>query len=427
MPRIAGPLFALLMFGLALSALHHLLREHHLRDVLAAAGQIPARQLSWAALLTALSYLSLTGYDAVALLYIRRPLGYPKIAVASFVSYAFSMNLGFAPVTGSAVRYRVYSGWGLTAVDVAKIVAFCGIAFWLGFLALAGVAFLAEPAALPTVLPVPLASTRVVGAVFLVLVAGLLVWGAWMRRPIRIRRWEWRTPSTGISLLGIAVSCTDWALAGGVLYVLLPESVPHGYPGFLTLFLLAQLVGVISTVPGGLGVFESAMVLLLHEHVSTPPLVGALLVFRAVYYLAPFGVAVLALGAAELHRHRIVVRRVSAQVGDWIAPVVPHVFAATTFVAGAILLFSGATPALAPRLHLIRDLLPLPVVELSHFAGSVAGAMLLILARGIQRRLNAAYVLTAVLLGVGIVASLLKGADYEEAIALAIMLAALLP
>ncbi|HUU98710.1 MAG TPA: bifunctional lysylphosphatidylglycerol flippase/synthetase MprF [Phycisphaerae bacterium] len=426
-PRIAGPLFALLMFALALSALHHLLREHHLRDVLAAAGQIPARQLGWAMLLTALCYLTLTGYDAVALLYIRRPLAYPKIAVASFVSYAFSMNLGFAPVTGSAVRYRVYSGWGLTAVDVAKIVVFCGIAFWLGFIALAGVSFLVVPAALPSVLAVPLASTHVVGAVFLVLVAGLLVWGAWMRRPIRIRQWEWAAPSTGISLLGIAVSCTDWALAAGVLYVLLPTDVPHGYPGFLTLFLLAQLVGVISTVPGGLGVFESAMVLLLHEQVPTPPLVGALLVFRAVYYLAPFGVAVLALGAAEAYRHRIVVRRVSAQVGDWIAPVVPHVFAATTFVAGVILLFSGATPALAPRLHLIRDLLPLPVVELSHFVGSVAGAMLLILARGIQRRLNAAYVLTAVLLGVGIVASLLKGADYEEAIALAIMLAALLP
>jgi uncharacterized membrane protein YbhN (UPF0104 family) len=88
-PRIAGPLFALLMFGLALSALHHLLREHHLRDVLAAAGQIPARQLGWAALLTALSYLTLTGYDAVALLYIRRPLAYPKIAVASPSGWGF--------------------------------------------------------------------------------------------------------------------------------------------------------------------------------------------------------------------------------------------------------------------------------------------------------------------------------------------------
>lgn len=425
--RGVGPLFAMLMFGLALLALHHLLREHHLRDIVTAARRIPARQLAWGVLLTLVGYLALTGYDAVALLYIRRPLAYPKIALASFVSYAFSMNLGFAPVTGSAIRFRIYSDWGLTVVDVAKIVAFSGCTFWLGFLTLGGVAFVWQPAALPAALHLPFGSTRILGGMFLVIVVLLLVWGAWMKRPIQIHKWELRTPGTRVSLLGILVSCADWALAAAVLYLLLRNDLPHGYAGFLTPFLLAQLAAVISTVPGGMGVFESAMVLLLHDQLPTPSLVGALLVFRGIYYLAPFGVAVLALGVTEALRHRVAVRRVSTMVADWVAPVVPQVFAVSTFAAGAILLFSGATPALAPRMHLIRDLFPLPVIELSHFVGSVTGAMLLILARGIQRRLNAAYALTSVLLGVGIVASLLKGADYEEAIALAIMLAALLP
>ena len=425
--RIVGFLFALLMFTLALITLHGLLRDYHLHEIFKAAQQIPHRQLWWAVILTLLGYLALTGYDAVALLYIRRPLAYPKIALASFVSYAFSMNLGFAPITGSAVRYRVYSSSGLMAVDVARIVAFCGIVFWLGFLTLAGVSFLVEPAELPSVLSMPLGSTRVLGIVFLSIVVGILVLNAWLRRPIRVQQWQWAAPSTTTSLLGLAVSCADWALVAGVLYVLLPASLPHGYPGFLTLFLLAQLIGVISTVPGGLGVFESAMVLLLSDQIPRPELVGALLVFRAIYFLAPFGLAVLTLGASEAYRHRWTVRRVSAQVGDWLSPIVPQFFAATTFIAGLILLFSGATPALTPRMHLVRDLLPLPVVEISHFAGSVAGVLLLILARGIQRRLNAAYVLTVALLGIGIAASLLKGADYEEAIALSVMLVALLP
>lgn len=424
--RVAGPLFALVMFVVAAAALHHLLREYHLRDIVAAAGEISGRQRGWAALLTLASYFTLTGYDAVALLYIRRPLAYTKIALASFVAYAFSMNLGFAPLTGSAVRYRVYSGWGLGAVDVARIVAFCGVAFWLGFLALAGSAFLLEPTALPTVVPVPLASTRVLGFVFLAIVAGVLIYRGFGHHTLRVRRWEFEMPSLGVTLLGAGVALVDWAIAAAVLYVLLPADIPHGYAGFLTIFLLAQLVGVLSTVPGGLGVFESALVLLLHGQIPTPPLVGALLVFRAIYFLAPFGVAVVALAGVEAYRHRAVVRRVSTQLGDWAAPTVPHVLAATTFLAGVILLVSGATPALTPRLHIVRDLLPLPVIEISHFLGSVIGTLLLVLARGIQRRLNAAFVLTTILLAVGALVSLLKGADYEEAIALTVMLAALL-
>ena len=125
--RIAGALFALLMVTLALTALHHLLREHHLRDILASGRAIPARHLGLAALATVSAYIALTGYDTLAFLYIRRPLAYPRIALTSFVSYAFSMNLGFGPITGTAVRYRLYSGWGLGAVDVAKVVAFCGL------------------------------------------------------------------------------------------------------------------------------------------------------------------------------------------------------------------------------------------------------------------------------------------------------------
>ncbi|MBU0641336.1 MAG: DUF2156 domain-containing protein [Planctomycetes bacterium] len=415
------------MFSLALTALHHLLREHHLRDILASARAIPGARLGWAALLTLLGYVALTGYDALAFVYIRRPLAYPKIALTSFVSYAFSMNLGFAPVTGSAVRYRLYSGWGLGAVDVAKVAAFCGLTIWLGLLTLGGVVFLLEPSALPAALRLPFLSTHVFGGVFLAIVAAYLAVVTRMRRPLRFRGWEIAAPPTGLSLTGILVSSADWALAAAVLYTLLPTTLHLSYPAFLSIFLLAQVVALASHVAGGLGVFESAILLLLHDQTDTPALVGALLVFRVVYYLAPFGLAVLLLGSSEILRRRAAFARVASFFSGWATPVVPPALALAVFVGGAILLFSGSTPTLHGRLVWLRDFLPLPVVEFSHFVGSLVGAALLILARGIQRRLDVAYPLTIVLLVVGIVASLLKGLDYEEAIALAVMLVAFIP
>jgi phosphatidylglycerol lysyltransferase len=426
-PRIAGPLFALLMFSLALTALHHLLREHHLHDILASARAIPGRRLGWAALLTVLGYVALTGYDALAFLYIRRPLAYPKIALTSFVSYAFSMNLGFGPITGSAVRYRLYSGWGLGAVDVAKVVAFCGLTIWLGFLTLGGAVFLIEPTALPTAMRLPFLTTHLLGGVFLVIVAIYLIAVARTRRPFRIRGWEIAAPPIGLSLTAILVSSADWALAAAVLYALLPAALHVSYPAFLSMFLLAQVVGLASHVPGGLGVFESAILLLLHDQADTPALVGALLVFRVIYYLAPFGLAVLLLGLSEALRRRAAFARLASIFSGWATPVVPPALAFTVFVGGAILLFSGSTPTVHGRLAWLRDFLPLPVVEFSHFLASLAGAALVVLARGIQRRLDFAYPLTIALLVVGIAASLLKGLDYEEAIALAVMLLAFIP
>ncbi|HUU98066.1 MAG TPA: bifunctional lysylphosphatidylglycerol flippase/synthetase MprF [Phycisphaerae bacterium] len=427
MPRIAGPVFALFMFVLALTALQHLLGEHHLRDILASARAIPAGHIGLAALATVLAYVALTGYDALAFLYIRRPLAYPKIALTSFVSYAFSMNLGFGPITGTAVRYRLYSGWGLGAVDVAKVVAFCGVTIWLGFLTLGGVVFLIEPTAVPTAIRLPFLTTHLLGGMFLAAVAVYLITVARMRRPLRIRGWELTAPPTGLSLSGILVSSADWALAAAVLYSLLPSTSQLSYPAFLGIFLLAQIAGLASQVPGGLGVFESAILLLLHEQADTPALAGSLLAFRGIYYLGPFGVAVLLLGSSGVLRRRAAFARWASLFSDWATPVIPPVLAFTVFVGGAILLFSGSTPTLHGRMGWLRDFLPLPVVELSHFLGSLAGAALLVLARGIQRRLDVAYPLTIALLVVGIAASLLKGLDYEEAIALAVMLVAFIP
>lgn len=425
--RYAGPVIAVVLFAAALATLHHILRDYHYHDILRSARAVPRGTIMWALMLALAAYLTMTCYDALALAYTGHGLPYGQVALASFVSYALSMNLGFAPLTGGAARYRLYSSWGLSAVDVAKIVAFCGLTFWFGFLALAGLVFLLEPRTLPDIAHFRYIPPQAIGLLFIVAVVAFFVWTARPGTALRWGNWEVPHPPLKLSLTALLVAGVDWALAAAVLYALLPPSVHVSFPAFLSFYLLAQLLAVVSSVPGGLGVFESSLLLLMRDLSPPAPLVGALLLYRVVYYLLPFGLAVGLMAGHEVLQRRALVRRVADALGDWMTPLVPQVLALTTFVAGAVLLFSGATPTLAGRLHMLRGLLPLPVVEVSHFVGSVSGVGLLLLAHGLQRRVDAAYWLSVALLVVGVAASLLKGLDYEEAITLTVMLLALLP
>ena len=425
--HLVGPLIAVVLFAGALWVLHQIFRNYHYRDLVASIAAIPGYRV-WAAIgLAVLGYIVLTGYDSLGFLYVRRPLHYLKVAAASFISYAFSHNLGFGVVTGNAVRYRLYSSWGLSAEETVRIIAFVALTFWLGFFTLAGVTFIVQPPVLPPELGLGITAARPLGVAFLALVALYLVWTGTAKKPLRIRGWEFPQPPVWLSLAEIAVSCADWALAAGVLYVLLPSSTHVNFSYLLAVFMLAQVAALIAHVPGGLGVFETVVVLLLREHMEIGSVLGSLLVFRAVYYFLPFFVAILLLGVHEVFLQRHWFGKIADSFEAWIGPFIPQLFAFTTLLGGAILLFSGATPAVRSRLEWLRTFLPLPVLEVSHFVGSLTGAALLLLARGIQKRLDLAYPLTVGLLVVGIITSLLKGFDYEEAIALTVMLLVFLP
>ncbi|MFQ6078460.1 MAG: bifunctional lysylphosphatidylglycerol flippase/synthetase MprF, partial [Thermodesulfobacteriota bacterium] len=422
-----GPLFGLILFAVALWILHHELGEYHYNDIVQDLWELPTRRLLLALALTILSYSIMTGYDALALRYIRHPLAYVKIALASFIGYSFSNNIGLSMIAGGSVRYRLYSAWNLSTIEITEVVAFCSLTLWLGFFSLGGVVFLFEPVVVPEALHLPFASVRPLGMIFLVLVGGYVLWSALRKSPLKLREWEFPLPSIRLSLIQIIMASLDWILAGSVLYSLLPATANLSYPGFLGIFLLAQIAGLASQIPGGLGVFESVIVLLLSRYLPASSILGSLLAYRGIYYLLPLIVAAVLLGTHEVFQRKEGVKRVARIFGRWVPGLVPHVLAFTTFVGGAILLFSGATPAVSWRLAWLKDFLPLPVVEISHFFGSLAGIGLLILAWGLQRRLDAAYILTVALFGIGSILSLLKGFDYEEAIALSVMLAAVVP
>ena len=424
--RSLGPLIALGLFGTALWLLHRALTEYRYEDVAAYFRRLPNWQLVAALCATALSYLVATGYDWLALRYIRRPLPWVKVGFAASLAYAFSNSVGMAVLTSGSLRYRLYSSWGLTAVEIAKIVMFTTLTFWLGILTVGGTVLALDPLELGSLPYVDLDSRRL-GLLMLVPPLVYVLLGAWRRRPLKLGPWELPMVRPRLALPQLAVGALDWLMASLVLYVLMSTLGTIGYGQVVSVFLIAQVVGLLSQIPGGLGVFESLVLLLLRDRLPAADLLGALLAYRVIYYLLPLALAAITLGLYELRHQRERILWLPRMVGPWAPVLLPHVLALLALVSGAVLLFSAVTPAVEARLVWLEDLLPLSVLEASHFISSLVGMGLLLLARGLQRRLDAAWWLTVMLLVAGIVASLLKGADYEEALFLAVLLAGLLP
>ena len=422
-----GPFMGLILFSVALWVLHQELKTYRFHDIVQYLRDLPAHKLLTALTLTFLSYLVMTGYDMLAIKYIHHPLEYPKIALASFIGYAFSNNIGLSMIAGASVRYRLYSGWGLSAFDITRVVAFCTLTLWLGFFALGGLVFLLEPAAISKTIYLPFGSVRLLGILLLLVVAAYFSGTVFRKQPIKIREWEFALPSVRLFFAQTGIAIFDWALAASVLFALMAPGSSLSYPEFIAIYMMAQLAGLVSQVPGGLGVFEAAVLVLLSPHLSASKILGALIAYRSVYYLFPLVFAAVLLGTEEFLRKKEKARRFVRLFSRWVSGVSPHILSFSVFMGGAVLLLSGATPAVDLRLNWLNKFLSLPFLEISHFTGSLVGMGLLLLARGLQRRLDVAYVLTIVLLCLGILASIFKGLDYEEAIILLIILVAILP
>jgi len=301
--RLAA-IFGMVLLGLALWVLFREIKTFNYREVISYLRALPVQRIGYALLFALGNYLVLTGYDALAFRYIRHPLPYRRIALTSFIGYAFSHNIGLTVLTNGSVRYRFYSSWGLSAMDIAKVVLFCGLTFWLGFLTLGGTVLLTHAVTLPPSFPLPAVAVPWLGALFLALAVGYLALSTGLRQSLRVRHWEFRMPSLPIAAGQVVLSVLDWTLAGAILYALLPSSAGLTFAGFLSFFLLAQIAGLVSQVPGGLGVFETVLLLLLEPYLPASKILGMLLAFRGIYYLLPLGIALTLLGFHEFRARR---------------------------------------------------------------------------------------------------------------------------
>lgn len=296
-----GMAFSLAIFAFAVYVLTQTVATVNLGDLRRAVAATSAEQIAGAALLTAVSYLALTGYDALALRQIGARVRYRTTALASFASYAISFTLGFPIITAGAVRYWVYSQAGLTAGRVASLTIVAGITFWLGMAAVVGVALVLRAEALADVNQLKQTVNLLVGAGILAAIGVYLVWVGVRPRRVRVQGFRLRLPGPGVTLAQMGLGIVDLCAAAGALYVLLPPNATPDFVTFAATYVFGCVLGIISHAPGGIGVFEATMLkaLVAPNHAT---LLAALLLFRVIYYLAPFVLALALLGANEAFR-----------------------------------------------------------------------------------------------------------------------------
>jgi uncharacterized membrane protein YbhN (UPF0104 family) len=271
-------------------------------------------QIALAIALAALSYLALTGYDALALRHLRVKTPYKLTALASFTSYAISFTLGFPFITGGAIRYWLYGPAGLSAGKVASLTAIAGITFWLGMGLIVGVGFLFEAQAIGEINHLHALANQLIGIGVIGALIAYFIWVGMRRSQARPVVFNLALPGPILTLGQMTLGVIDVCSAAGVLYVLLPHGHGLAFLTFCALYSFACMLGIASNAPGGLGVFEATML----KGVGGPSeaLLASLLLFRAIYYLIPFILAMALLGAHEASRRWRSLREAMDASGD---------------------------------------------------------------------------------------------------------------
>ncbi len=379
--------------------------------VVAAMHGTDSMRLLLAIVATGVSYFALTGYDFFALRYVGATVPYRVAGQAAFIAYALSNSIGLGVLTGGAVRMRLYGAAGVDPERVGRAIAFNALCFGLGVGFIGAIALLWAADAIAPTLRLPPWPVRMLAVLFLGAIASI-VWLARKGGEHRILgRFTVKAPPLAVTLPTLLISAFDIAVSAAVLWVLLPEG-SVAYAPFLGFYAVAVVLGILSHLPGGIGVFEAVMLLSLGGAAPTVEVAGALVMYRVIYYLLPLMLALAWLVIHELRRARetAVIR---AMVG-----LTPMLMAALTLIVGTMLLLSGVTPATDEATTLLALHVPLPVVEAAHFLGSIAGLALLFVARGMVQRLDAAW-WTGVALGVlSLVLALPKGIAVNEALVL---------
>ena len=417
------PLVPVAVLGIALWLLFHELSKFNWHEIEASLLSLSTAKICLALCFVATNFVVLIGYDWLALKVIGIRLDFAKVAFASFTGFVASYNFG-ATLGGIPVRYRVYSAYGLTTVQIVQLSMMLGITFWIGEFALAGVAFVIAPISVPPKLHLPFETVFGLGWILLSAVAVYVAAVSYFRKPIHIHGKEIQLPNFLMTCGQLAVAAADFLIASGVLFVLLPSEINVNYFQFLSVFLLATIAVVLSHVPGGVGVFELVILTMLGVE-ADKEVVAALVAFRVIYYIVPLITAGLMVGVFEYRLRRDRIDPVLSQIGKAVSVVAPLLISGIVLIAGGVLLVSGATPSIDARVRGLHQWFPLPFIEVSHFLGSIAGVALLIVARGLYRKLDSAWWVATSLIATGVLFSLMKGFDYEEAILLGFVLVVL--
>ena len=295
-----GVAVSVTVIGIACYVLYHMLRNIDTFEVIEAIKSTEPRSIALAALFVAAGYFTLTFYDLFAVRAIgRNDIPYRNNALAAFTSYSIGHNVGASVFTGGAVRYRIYSAWGLNAIDVAKICFLAGLTFWLGNAAVLGIGIAYHPEAASWVDQLPPWLNR---AIAIAIIVGLVAYVAWVwTQPRNVGRGPWTVvlPGGPLTLLQIAIGIVDLGFCALAMYTLVPDEPNLGFVVVAVIFVSATLLGFASHSPGGLGVFDAAMLVGLWQ-MDKEDLLAGMLLFRVLYYIAPFVISVILLTFREV-------------------------------------------------------------------------------------------------------------------------------
>ncbi len=294
-----GFAFSLTIIIVAAVVLYRILRDINPEQLLDALAATDWRTLVIAGLFVAAGYLTLTFYDLFALRTIgRADVPYRVAALGGFTSYAVGHNVGASVFSGGAVRYRIYSGWGLSVIEVTKICFVAGLTFWLGNATVLGLGILYTPQQASDIDQLPLWLNRAFALVLLAMLAAYVAW-VWVKpRVIGRENWQLTLPGGPLTLVQIAIGIVDLSCCALAMYWLVPDEPHLGFVPVAVIFVAATLLGFASHAPGGLGVFDATMMIALWQF-DKEHLLAGLLVFRLLYYIIPFALSLLVLGIRE--------------------------------------------------------------------------------------------------------------------------------
>ena len=424
--RLATPLIGLIACGVVLAMVHGLSHDIDYHAMVHALRSTPWSLFSASFGATAISYLTLIGRDLGGLRYVRARVPMPAALLAAFCGSALGNAVGFGALTGGAMRYRIYGSAGITPEQVARLMVFITVSFAVGLVTIGATGTLLAEHAVGRLLHLSTTLAQEGGIVVLMSVAMALAVCAFRRAPLRVGRWRITLPDGRLASWQLCLTAIDIVSAGAALWVLLPgERID--FATFSAVFAAATALGVISHVPGGIGVFEAVVVFALGRHVSPTLIAAALLAYRGIYFGLPLLLAAALLAGFEVRR--LAQRDVAREGQNALlnaAELAPIFLSVITFAIGIMLLVSGATPAFGTRLQILHDTVPLWAIESSNFVASLTGLVLLFVARGLFHRLDGAWWLAAMITAANLALSLAKGLAIGESVVIGCLLLLLL-
>lgn len=411
---------ALIMLLAAMALVQHDLRTFSFETIIASVSAISPSHILLAIGATALSYVALSAYDYLALRYTDQSPPLQTTIFASACAYAVSNTLG----SGHAVRSRLYSSWGLSTFDVAVIAFVTGFFLCLSGLTLTGLGLLLEASVFEQALHVPAGGTLVVGAAALITVLAGVVYISTGPDVRTLRQITMKRPARRLVGLQWGVGLIDWVASAAVLFILLPSGSDFSFLAFVPIFVVAHYVGAASGLPGGVGVFE-VVILTLTPSMNAVDTVAALIAYRGIYYLLPLFVAAIALAARQGVRSRQRLATGSAVATNFAEAIAPILYALMSFLTGAVMLISAATPELAIYFGFVSRYFPPGLIEVSHLVASAIGTLLLITAIGLRRRLRNAWRVALGLFVIGAILTVTKGGDPKGSVIMIVLAACL--